>query len=79
MTITFLINRFDPDRFAPANRDKIIEMTYMPFGDGPRNCIGRLLPQITRITYITYITYMSFGYGPTKLDWKVTFWKSLSS
>merc|ERR550519_2699126 len=33
--------RFDPDRFAPANRDKIIEMTYMPFGDGPRNCIGR--------------------------------------
>ena len=42
--------RFDPERFAPANRDKIIEMTYMPFGDGPRwgwcasrprNCIGR--------------------------------------
>jgi len=33
--------RFDPERFAPANRDNIIEMTYMPFGDGPRNCIGR--------------------------------------
>jgi cytochrome P450 len=32
---------FDPERFAPENRDKIIEMTYMPFGDGPRNCIGR--------------------------------------
>ena len=35
--------RFDPQRFAPENRDKIVEMTYMPFGEGPRNCIGRRL------------------------------------
>jgi len=33
--------KFEPERFAPENRDKITEMTYMPFGDGPRNCIGR--------------------------------------
>ena len=39
-TVNFL-HRFDPERFAPENKDKIVEMTYMPFGDGPRNCIGR--------------------------------------
>ena len=33
--------KFDPERFAPQNRDSIVEMTYIPFGEGPRNCIGR--------------------------------------
>jgi cytochrome P450 len=49
--------RFDPDRFAPervATRSKLI---YLPFGDGPRVCIGKgfalmeakiLLGEITR-------------------------------
>lgn len=32
--------RFDPDRFNDVNRDNIIPGTYIPFGVGPRNCIG---------------------------------------
>jgi cytochrome P450 len=32
--------RFDPDRFSPENMKKLDRWQYLPFGGGPRSCIG---------------------------------------
>lgn len=34
---------FDPERFSSTNKAKIVPGTYLPFGDGPRVCIGKSL------------------------------------
>ena len=32
---------FNPDRFSDAEKNRSNQFTYMPFGEGPRQCIGK--------------------------------------
>lgn len=34
-------DKFDPERFSDINKAKIPQYVYMPFGEGPRICIGK--------------------------------------
>ncbi|XP_059612328.1 cytochrome P450 9e2-like [Phlebotomus argentipes] len=48
-------SRFEPERFSDENKDKITPFTYLPFGVGPRNCIGSRFALMETKAIIYYI------------------------
>ncbi|XP_054157189.1 cytochrome P450 9e2-like [Oppia nitens] len=48
-------DRWDPERFMPYNREKLVPYTYMPFGLGPRNCVGMRFALMEVKTAVAYL------------------------
>ncbi|KAF5275809.1 hypothetical protein FQA39_LY06669 [Lamprigera yunnana] len=47
--------KYDPERFSEENKHKIPNYVYLPFGDGPRNCIGERFALLTTKLGIIYV------------------------
>ncbi|XP_001657205.2 cytochrome P450 9b2 [Aedes aegypti] len=56
--------RFDPERFSEKNKASITPGTYMPYGVGPRNCIGtRLASLVAKITLVDLVRNFKLELG----------------
>jgi len=54
--------RFNPERFMSPNRDQLVPYTYLPFGSGPRNCIGmRFAYQEIKLCLTTIVRRFRFA------------------
>ncbi|CAH2012723.1 unnamed protein product [Acanthoscelides obtectus] len=48
-------DKFDPERFSSENAHKIVPYTYLPFGGGPRVCIGNRFALLETKTLFFYL------------------------
>jgi cytochrome P450 len=56
-------DRFDPERFMPECRDKILRTQFMPFGFGPRTCIGASFAMMEGVAILaTLVRGAAFGW-----------------
>ncbi|XP_055619245.1 probable cytochrome P450 9f2 [Toxorhynchites rutilus septentrionalis] len=58
-------DQFDPERFSEENRSSINTGAYIPFGVGPRNCIGSRLA-LMEVKSIIYYLLKDFSMEPTE-------------
>ncbi|XP_055640724.1 probable cytochrome P450 9f2 [Toxorhynchites rutilus septentrionalis] len=58
-------DKFDPERFNEENRSKINTGAYLPFGVGPRNCIGSRLA-LMEVKAMVYYILKDFSLEPTE-------------
>ena len=66
-------DRFDPDRFAPEHEGRYSRYQYMPFGAGPRICVGASFATIEATAMLaTLVRANKFqvpkGYEPTPIS-----------
>ncbi|CAH2269488.1 jg27297 [Pararge aegeria aegeria] len=56
--------KFDPERFSDENKHLINAMAYMPFGLGPRNCIGSRFA-LCEVKVLLYQILLHFEVSPS--------------
>ncbi|XP_012528476.2 cytochrome P450 6k1-like isoform X2 [Monomorium pharaonis] len=61
--------RFDPERFSDKKKNEIVSCTFLPFGEGPRNCIGMRLGILqTAVGLIAVLRDYEIALNPS---WKI--------
>ncbi|XP_014363275.2 cytochrome P450 6B5 [Papilio machaon] len=71
-------DKFDPERFSPENEKNRHSCAYLPFGAGPRNCLGaRFAKWQSQVCIVKFLskfrvepsknTPLDFKYNPTRL------------
>uniref|UniRef100_U5EYB7 Putative cytochrome n=1 Tax=Corethrella appendiculata TaxID=1370023 RepID=U5EYB7_9DIPT len=53
--------KFDPERFSDENKDSIHPGAYLPFGVGPRNCIGSRFA-LMEVKAVIYYLLLNFSF-----------------
>ncbi|NXQ17063.1 CP3AD protein, partial [Peucedramus taeniatus] len=54
-------DEFRPERFSKENKESIDQYTYLPFGAGPRNCIGmRFALLILKVAIVSLLQHFTF-------------------
>ena len=63
---------FDPNRFLGSARERIDRFAYLPFGAGPRICIGATFAlQEASIVVATLMRHFTFDLAPGHVVWPV--------
>jgi len=57
--------KFDPDRWLPENKHKINQYAYLPFGVGPRMCIGSKF-SLMETKVVVALLYQRFKFAYTE-------------
>ncbi|KAM7300371.1 putative cytochrome P450 [Ixodes scapularis] len=69
---------FKPERFLPENKDSHTPYTFLPFGSGPRSCVGMRLGYLTvKVVMVCLLQHVKFGTCPETMVRSPAFTTSL--